>query len=239
MEKSELKTNNLNRPSGFSLLEVLVTALIIGIGLLAVATLQISSIASNQQAFYYTQASSIANELADRIRISKNTTMIARADRSSPTYADYINNYVSYDSVVCTEESANEESANEESANDDSGSNDSNILKKVAEMDLKDLCKVAKQTLPDANIRVVDNKRSVFALDKVFDSEGVQTGTRDTAIKHRLTILVDWASANARKDAGQKQNDKGNSAIVNEACNAWLTNGGISDRSCVMLSVVP
>ncbi len=53
---------------GFTLIEVLVSALILAIGLVGVAALQAVSLKSQQSAFMRSQASALAYDLADRMR---------------------------------------------------------------------------------------------------------------------------------------------------------------------------
>jgi len=60
---------NLRRgQSGFTLIEVLVSALILAIGLVGVAGLQAMSLKNNQSAYTRSQASALAYDLADRMR---------------------------------------------------------------------------------------------------------------------------------------------------------------------------
>lgn len=54
--------------SGFSLIEVLVAALVLSIGLVGVAALQALSLQNNQSAFMRSQATALAYDLADRAR---------------------------------------------------------------------------------------------------------------------------------------------------------------------------
>ncbi len=56
------------RQTGFSLIEVLVSALILSIGLVGVAGLQALSLKNNQSAFMRSQATALAYDLADRMR---------------------------------------------------------------------------------------------------------------------------------------------------------------------------
>ena len=53
---------------GFTLIEVLISMVILEIGLLGLATLQGISLRDNQDAYYYQQASLLAYEMQDRIR---------------------------------------------------------------------------------------------------------------------------------------------------------------------------
>lgn len=56
------------RCAGFSLLEVLITILVISIGLLGLAALQAFSLKANQSANFRTQATSLAYMIVDRMR---------------------------------------------------------------------------------------------------------------------------------------------------------------------------
>lgn len=57
-----------NRQQGFTLMEVLVTVIIMAIGLLGVAGLQLAGMRSNHSAFLRTQATIAAYDLIDRMR---------------------------------------------------------------------------------------------------------------------------------------------------------------------------
>lgn len=56
------------REHGFTLVEVLIAALILGIGLLGVAGLQSVSLSMNQGAYLRSQATVLARDIADRMR---------------------------------------------------------------------------------------------------------------------------------------------------------------------------
>ena len=60
--------NNINSASGFSLIEVLVSILVVSIGLLGVAGLFSNGIKSTDSAYVRSQAVLLAYDLADRIR---------------------------------------------------------------------------------------------------------------------------------------------------------------------------
>jgi type IV pilus assembly protein PilV len=57
-----------NRQSGFTLIEVLVSVIILSIGLVGVAGLQAISLKNNQSAFMRSQATALAYDMADRMR---------------------------------------------------------------------------------------------------------------------------------------------------------------------------
>lgn len=57
-----------DRQSGMTLIEVLVTVVLISVGLLGVAALQLVSLKNNQDAYVRSQASSLAGDILDRMR---------------------------------------------------------------------------------------------------------------------------------------------------------------------------
>lgn len=56
------------RQAGFTLIEILVTIVILSIGLLGIAGMQASSLRNNHAAYTKTQAANLAMDMADRIR---------------------------------------------------------------------------------------------------------------------------------------------------------------------------
>ncbi|OUS28319.1 type IV pilus modification protein PilV [Gammaproteobacteria bacterium 45_16_T64] len=62
------KLINRAHEKGVTLIEVLVTMIIIAIGLMGAATLQVTSLGSSQSAYFRSQASILAYDMADRLR---------------------------------------------------------------------------------------------------------------------------------------------------------------------------
>ncbi|MGE4070094.1 MAG: type IV pilus modification protein PilV [Lysobacterales bacterium] len=60
--------NSENRQRGFTLIEVLIALLIFSLGMMGMAALMIVSVKTNQSAFLRTQASFLAQSMADRMR---------------------------------------------------------------------------------------------------------------------------------------------------------------------------
>ncbi|NKI35237.1 type IV pilus modification protein PilV [Wenzhouxiangella sp. XN79A] len=61
----------IRRQAGVTLIEVLITLLVLSVGLLGVAALQGFSLQANQVSYYRTQATNIAYELADHARANR------------------------------------------------------------------------------------------------------------------------------------------------------------------------
>jgi type IV pilus assembly protein PilV len=86
---------------GFSLIEVLVALLVLSIGLLGLAALQTFSLQYNTGSYYRTQATFLAYEIIDRMRI--NGAAIKDADGSGydvPTAADLNTVLTTYNACV-------------------------------------------------------------------------------------------------------------------------------------------
>ena len=60
-----------SQQSGFTLIEVLVAALVLAIGILGLATTMLLGLKSDQGAYFRSQASAIAYDMADRIRLNR------------------------------------------------------------------------------------------------------------------------------------------------------------------------
>lgn len=168
----------INNQSGVSLIEILVTTLILGIGLLGVASLQVASVSSNQEGFFNSQATSIAEELSSRIRSSKLTEMIPG---STVTHNAYIANYVDADGFECDAGPVMYCRTNMGADPDVACSDGVNDLEDVTTFDKWDICKIAQNTLPGGIVRVL--------------SSG-----------WRLSVIVEWDSTKARADLGQETN---------------------------------
>ncbi len=60
-----------NTQQGFGLLEVLITVLILGLGLLGLAGMQVTSLNYNNSAYYRGQATLLSYDMADRMRANQ------------------------------------------------------------------------------------------------------------------------------------------------------------------------
>lgn len=98
-----MKTIHLQqKQSGFTLIEVLVTLLIIAIGLLSIVALQFKGLQYNQDAYYRSQINFLAYDIADRMRLNRSNA------------ADYVGDYT----VPATKPTGCDESAGADADND-------------------------------------------------------------------------------------------------------------------------
>ncbi len=74
--------------SGFTLIEILIAVFVLAVGLLGVAALQMTSLVNGQEGAVRTQALSIANDLAARVRLNGPTAAINLA-----TLGPYLGTY--------------------------------------------------------------------------------------------------------------------------------------------------
>lgn len=178
---------NIRKVSGVSLIEILVTTLVLGIGLLGVAALQVSSLSSNQEGFFTSQASSIARDYASRVRASgRMITAVPESDDTTTAVVQHINYLATYatgGALACGTSPGT-------MCRSDNGASPAACDEATMKLfDQWEVCDVAKNTLPDGKLRAI------------------QTG-------NRLTIVVDWDSTQARTDLGQKQNVNTNCAVL-------------------------
>lgn len=78
----------INRQRGATLIEVMVAALILGVGLMGVLALQNRSIQFNQQAYYYSQANALLQDVAERMRVNTAQSRAYRTSFKSPLSTD-------------------------------------------------------------------------------------------------------------------------------------------------------
>lgn len=170
----------LKRPSkafakqtGVSLIEILVTTLVLGVGLLGVAALQVSSVSNNQEALFQSQANLIANDIASRIRSSATVMSIESDPESARTRIVrdvYMSHYVSAGALSCDSEPKQCIST--------PGNPTSCTLEENADFELYEICKLAEELLPEGKVKITNNL-------------------------NKMKVEVEWTAAAARKDMGQ------------------------------------
>jgi len=70
---------------GTTLIEVLVALVVLSIGLLGMALLQVTSVQSNHSAYYRSQVSILASDLADRMRANRTAALTDAYEFDFPT----------------------------------------------------------------------------------------------------------------------------------------------------------
>ena len=80
-------TVNLSREQGFSLMEILVTVIVLSIGLLGLAGLQMTGMKDNHSAYLRTQAVVLANDIIDRMRANQDIAKAGNYDIAIGTAA--------------------------------------------------------------------------------------------------------------------------------------------------------
>lgn len=69
---------------GFTLIEVLVAALVLGVGLLGLVSLQAKALQYNQQAYLYSQASFLVSDIVERMRVNSSVVDQYTIDFNDP-----------------------------------------------------------------------------------------------------------------------------------------------------------
>ncbi|PWK50915.1 type IV pilus modification protein PilV [Pleionea mediterranea] len=157
------------KTDGVSLIEVLVTTLILGIGLLGVAAMQVTSVNSSQEGYYRSQATEIAESVASRMR----TTRMSIYDGIT-TFADVIEDYAGEPYDCSAVKSCIGSDCNDE---------------ELVNFDKWQLCQVASRDLPGGEIYV----RNVSGLrSRVAVSWDVAQARQDTG---QRTILNNQCSS--------------------------------------------
>ena len=81
------RLRNPVRARGFSLVEVLVAIVVLSIGLLGLAALQVSGLRVGQSSFYRAQAAQFATDMADRLRANAGEARSCELALTEPTPA--------------------------------------------------------------------------------------------------------------------------------------------------------
>jgi type IV pilus assembly protein PilV len=70
-----MRVTPLNRQTGFSLVEALVSLIVISVGMIGIAALYGQGLGASRTALYRTQAVNLASDMADRIRANRSATV--------------------------------------------------------------------------------------------------------------------------------------------------------------------
>lgn len=151
---------------GFSMIEVLVSLFVLAVGLLGVAALQLSSITNNQEGYFRSQATALADDLVARMRGNRGIAEQAPVPAQQEQW--FIDLYtaancaapppVNCDVAQCTG-------------------------LQMAAFDVGQVCALARQVLPGADVRVRRFNGAVAAVGVSWTAseERVDVGETDTA----------------------------------------------------------
>ena len=178
-----------SKSTGFSMIEVLIAVLILAIGLLGVAALQMASLTQGQESYFRSQATALADDLASRIRAGRHSAKATAPAWGAPTWVDnpagagaaYAALY-NDSPYLCN---APPPSNCREDEND--GAAVSCTIQDLVAYEQWDVCTQAATLIPNGQVHVVTNNL-------------------------RTTIAVSWLATEAREDTGEEE-------IRNAVCN--------------------
>jgi len=188
--------------AGFSMLEMLIALLILSVGLLGVATLQVRGQQFNQIGYLRTQATFLAYDIMDRIRINVDND---DDDDSTDTnqYADD-GNYAYPASGNFTQEGPSGSGPNTQCDNNNGSPCNVEQLK---DYDLDNWFNLVSVTLPDGNARLLWRVAEIDANgnDILDASEDINNnGQFDPA---HYTITIRWANIIDRNDDNEEEQE--------------------------------
>lgn len=235
----------LNKASqiGFTLIEILVSVLVLGIGILGFAALQLSSTGSNLDAYMRLQATAIAEDLISRMTANRfyvNWDMRAPATGTPGTDNIYVT-AVPATGYACTG------TAPRQCIGSDAG----NVCdeQQIATSDVWQICRSANTLLPGGLVHVTCRDKPAVTINAVVNPRGNAFPTNHKYFEEdnggvtlltgadadtcspgsRYSIHVSWLKAAAQTGTGAFD-------LASARCTAI---GLANDRDCVAIDVVP
>ncbi len=199
----------MNKPAGFSLMEVLITILLVSIGLLGYAALQMGALNSSLDSFSRSQASIILEDAAARIR---NNSEYLKSDMGEANVyvgdldftVDPIHTWCDIENGILPEAACN------------SGSNCS--MSDLAKQDIYEVCSSLTATkIPTGII-------GASCFDREADSDNCSYGSR-------MSLFLAWKGAEREDVSGKSEYSQ------STRCQSEL--GLSNDYACVQLELVP
>lgn len=209
-----MKSENMNKHRGFSLIEVLVAVLILAIGLLGVAALQMTSLNSGQDGYFRTQATAIGEDLASRIVINAAANEFSSAyldlvgGASATAVADYLANYVAAPYICPVVPDPEPPPGNVYCRPDVATGNAGQTCTamQIVAFDMWEVCKSARDLLPNGNVVTVQNG-------------------------NRMSIAVGWQAVAATSGGADAQD------VRNPRCVAQFAM--TPEMDCVVVEAIP
>ena len=206
-----------NKQIGFSMIEILIALLVLAIGLLGVAALQLSSLSGSQEGYARSQAVAIAEDLSSRIRAGRQQALSSPnwgdgGDTARLALAEYIAQYAAVTPYQCGTLAEPEPPATwcrpDEAEGEVGG--ECTAVEQVA-FEIWEVCSQAQNLLPFGRVHVVTN-----ALNN-----------------NRATIAVSWQAAERREDGPQEID------IRNPVCQEVFGNAIPENEDCVLVEIIP
>ncbi len=240
--------NMTKKQSGFTLLEILIAVLILAIGLLGFAALQISAVNAGQEGYFRSQALLVAESLADKIRANRDyANWENRANATGGAVADN-NLYGETGGTLYTCAAVPNPFCSDNEGADGVLCNQ----QEVAAFDVFTSCANAAQILPDGLVTVVCSDAD--ELSAAFDDKpnpyvglshpnfvgtpailpNVADGDNCSPMS-RYSIFVGWRANDVRMDTGELSQSL--TARCQQAAPAGP--GFAAGIQCVLLEVIP
>lgn len=177
---------NHKEHSGYTLIEVLVALVIVSVGLLGMAGLQITALKQNQNAYLRSQAMIAAADIVDRMR----------ANTAAVSDGDYFGNGVAYDG----------------SSADTACENASCSSSQMATYDLNNWKYYIQQEIASGGgcVTRVAEARPGFQEDSVSDAEAFCTSSNDTTLP--VVVYLWWSDTHFRNS--EQSDDGGDIQVI-------------------------
>lgn len=176
----------LHHHSGFSLIEVLISIFILAVGLLGAAGLQMRSLQQEQSAYFRSQATLMAYDMADRMR--SNASGLASGEYNNPTASDNSCSALTIASgatvTACTPAQMATHDMYEWAGSGSSINNIANILPNGSGI-------VCLDSSPDdgtASTPACDNSGSVYAIKIWWSDDRTQENASDRVQRFTTTV---------------------------------------------------
>lgn len=154
------------KQSGSSLIEVMVSLFVLAIGLMGILAMQVKSVQFNKSADSYTRAMTLANDIAERIRINpKNVTAYASTALPEQPPTNCVTNSMS--AAACT-------------------------AAELVNWDLYNWSESLKQSLPAGAGSIAEKTLGTATyLQIIVSFDDSRSGGESTAVRKQYTLLVE------------------------------------------------
>ena len=200
-----------NTQMGFSMIEILIALLVLAIGLLGVAALQLSSLGSSQEGYARSQATAIAEDLGSRIKAGRQQAVSspnwgAEGATARVALAEYLAQFAVASPYQCDQPPAIWCRPDEEM-----GVGAECAAAEQVAFEIWEVCTQARNLLPAGQVHMVINGLNA----------------------NRATIGVSWQVAERREDGPQEVD------IRNPVCQEVFGGAIDPNEDCVLVEIIP